>query len=166
MRIEDATVEDIPAIRTLADRIWRVSFKTVISGEQIEYMLKVMYDPAVLRSQMKEGLQKYVLIHEEEQCAGFASYEVNHNQTNVTRLHKLFVLPELHKGGAGSLLLEHVIEQAREMNNESVLLSVNRQNPAVDFYQNRGFEIVDEDDIEIGNGFVLKDYVMALTLKA
>ena len=127
-------------------------------------MLDLMYDPLVLERQMLEGHQKYLLIHEEEQYAGFASYEINQNQTNKTRLHKLFVLPELHKSGAGSLLLEYIIEKARDVHDESILLSVNRQNPAVDFYLNKGFEIIEEDDIPIGKGFVLRDFLLEYRL--
>ena len=148
----------------MAERIWHVSFRTFISKEQIDYMLQVMYDQEVIKTQIEDGHQCYILIHESEQYAGFAAYEINVNQTQTTRLHKLFVLPELHKSGAGSLLLEYIIAKSREARNEKILLSVNRQNPAVDFYLNRGFEIIEEDDIPIGKGFVLRDYVMQLIL--
>jgi ribosomal protein S18 acetylase RimI-like enzyme len=162
MRIEIATIDDIPLIQEIADRTWNESFKAVISQKQVDYMLARMYTYDVLSYQMAEGKQVFLLVHEEEQCAGFASYELNANETNITRLHKLFVLPELQKSGAGSILLDEVISIAREHRNESIHLSVNRQNPAVDFYLSRGFEILEEDDIEIGEGFVLKDYIMEL----
>jgi ribosomal protein S18 acetylase RimI-like enzyme len=37
---------------------------------------------------------------------------------------------------------------------------VNRDNPAIQFYQKFGFEIIDKEDIDIGNGFLMEDYVM------
>jgi ribosomal protein S18 acetylase RimI-like enzyme len=165
MRIETAAIDDIPLIQAIADRTWRESFKAVISLQQIEYMLHRMYTHEVLRWQMKEGKQVFLLAHEEEQCAGFASYELDANEDNHARLHKLFVLPELQKSGAGSLLLEEVVGIVKEHKNDGLLLSVNRQNPAVNYYLNRGFEIVEEDDIAIGNGYIMKDYFMFLNLK-
>lgn len=164
MEIVDATLDDIPLIQSIADRTWKESFRSVISSEQIAYMLGKMYTHEVLKWQMAEGHQVFMLAHEEEQCAGFASYELDANSDNHARLHKLFVLPELQKSGAGSLLLEEVIERVKAHKNEGLVLSVNRQNPAVDYYLNKGFVIVEEDDIQIGNGYVMKDYAMFLQL--
>jgi GNAT superfamily N-acetyltransferase len=164
MRIEKATIDDIPIIQEIADRTWKESFGAVISMKQVEYMLNKMYTHEVLKWQMAEDQQIFLLAHEEEQCAGFASYELNQNETQMARLHKLFVLPELQNTGAGTVLLEEVIRIAKEHKNEGLHLSVNRQNPAIEFYLSKGFEIIEEDDISIGEGFVLKDYIMELKL--
>ena len=42
-------------------------------------------------------------------------------------------------------------------------LNVNRQNIAVGFYKKLGFNIVAEEDISIGNGFFMNDYVMQIS---
>ena len=164
MEIKDAKITDIPLIQNIAGKTWRTSFVSVISSGQIEYMLEKMYATDVLRWQMSDGNHKYILIEEEEQVAGFASYELDANEDNHARLHKIFVLPELQRSGAGSLLLDEVTARAKEKKNEGLLLSVNRQNPAVDYYLKKGFEIVEEDDIDIGQGYMMKDYVMFLNL--
>ena len=164
MEIRNAKIYDIPVIQEIAKRTWRKSFVSVISQSQIEYMLNKMYTTDVLRWQMSDGNHKYLLIEEEEQIAGFASYELDANEDNHARLHKIFVLPELQKSGTGSLLLEEVVTRVKENKNEGLLLSVNRQNPAVDYYLAQGFEIVEEDDIDIGEGYLLKDYIMFLNL--
>ena len=43
-------------------------------------------------------------------------------------------------------------------------LNVNRFNKAIYFYQKNQFEIVEEVDIEIGNGYLMEDYVMKRNL--
>jgi ribosomal protein S18 acetylase RimI-like enzyme len=48
----------------------------------------------------------------------------------------------------------------REQGRSLVELQVNRSNPAVAFYRKLGFEVVDEKDFDIGNGYFRKDYVM------
>ncbi|MGZ8545109.1 MAG: GNAT family N-acetyltransferase, partial [Flavisolibacter sp.] len=39
-------------------------------------------------------------------------------------------------------------------------LNVNRNNSARSFYEKLGFEMIGEEDIDIGNGYFMNDYVM------
>jgi ribosomal protein S18 acetylase RimI-like enzyme len=41
---------------------------------------------------------------------------------------------------------------------------VNRENKAIGFYNKLGFTIIAEEDIPIGNGFFMNDYVMQISL--
>jgi hypothetical protein len=41
-------------------------------------------------------------------------------------------------------------------------LQVNKTNPAFHFYQKKGMYIEEEAIIDIGNGFVMDDYIMRL----
>ena len=47
---------------------------------------------------------------------------------------------------------------------ETINLNVNRFNKAVDFYKNKGFQIVKEETIDIGKGYLMEDFVMELEL--
>ena len=49
---------------------------------------------------------------------------------------------------------------ALENNSASVILNVNRFNKALSFYERMGFKVIDEVNIEIGNGYLMEDYVM------
>ncbi|MBK9319648.1 MAG: hypothetical protein IPM91_13085 [Bacteroidetes bacterium] len=55
MKIIEATIEDIPVIYELADRIWKVHYPAIISMEQIDYMLEKMYSKAALEEQFNTG---------------------------------------------------------------------------------------------------------------
>jgi ribosomal protein S18 acetylase RimI-like enzyme len=46
------------------------------------------------------------------------------------------------------------------MEQEALLLNVNRNNSALNFYQRLGFTIQRKEDIAIGNGYLMEDYVM------
>ena len=48
----------------------------------------------------------------------------------------------------------------------SLLLNVNRQNKAKFFYEKLGFTVIKEEDIDIGNGYFMNDYVMEKRLKS
>jgi ribosomal protein S18 acetylase RimI-like enzyme len=41
---------------------------------------------------------------------------------------------------------------------------VNRHNRALHFYEKQGFKIIREEDIDIGSGYFMNDYVMELTI--
>jgi ribosomal protein S18 acetylase RimI-like enzyme len=43
-------------------------------------------------------------------------------------------------------------------------VNVNRHNKALHFYEKYGFKIIREEDIDIGEGYFMNDYVMELKL--
>ena len=45
-----------------------------------------------------------------------------------------------------------------------IILNVNKNNSAVQFYQKVGFTIMEELILDIGEGYVMDDYVMQLHL--
>ena len=47
-----AGVEDIPAIRAMADVVFRRTYRDILSAEQMEYMMDMMYSEESLRRQM------------------------------------------------------------------------------------------------------------------
>ena len=67
-----ATEEDVKLIYQLADSIWRKHYITIITVEQIEFMLKTMYDKASLLKQMNEGHQ-FTLVYNGAEAIGYIS---------------------------------------------------------------------------------------------
>ncbi len=64
----------------------------------------------------------------------------------------------------GKQLLTHVTQQAKDSGSDKLLLNVNKYNQATRFYERFGFQVIAEEVIDIGNGFVMDDYVMELRL--
>ena len=50
--------------------------------------------------------------------------------------------------------------RAKSFKNDVLFLNVNRFNKAQYFYKKLGFEVAYEEDIEIGNGYLMEDFVM------
>ena len=57
-------------------------------------------------------------------------------------------------------MIDKIGKLALENNSAILLLNVNRFNSALGFYKKIGFEVVDEVNIDIGNGYLMEDYVM------
>ena len=79
-------------------------------------------------------------------------------------LEDLLVTEEVRGKGLGKLLLQEVEKAAVANNNQSVFLNVNRYNNAVSFYKKQHYKIISEIDIEIGNGYLMEDYIMEMDL--
>ena len=58
------------------------------------------------------------------------------------------------------MFFDLAMEEATKQNNHALYLNVNKHNEnAIGFYRINGFSIVKEEVIDIGNGFVMDDYV-------
>lgn len=146
---------DIPAVSELAAHIWRAHYPSIISHEQINYMLELMYSPAALTRDLADG-KYFWLAYDGNKLIGYASVE--ENKQNDCFLHKLYVDPDCHGSGAGSALMRH-IDQA--LAPKTLALHVNRANiKAINFYFKHGFVIERLQSTDIGNGFVMDDFRM------
>ncbi len=161
-QIRRATTADIQMIRKLALFIWPRVYKQMISPAQMEYMLEWMYSPASLENQMNTGHHFLLLTSENAEPNGYASFR--HSSQTTWKLEKLYVLPALHRRGFGQRLLERVIEEVRSQGGTALELQVNRNNPAVGFYLKAGFEVLRDEDFDIGDGFYMNDHIMGRML--
>ncbi len=159
MNIVVVSKEQLPIVRELALKIWPHTFDNILSSEQIDYMLDMMYSIDSLEKQL-ENNKIFLLASAENQFVGFASYELRFDNSNKTKIHKLYVLPETQGKGVGRQLIDYITEIALK-NQDSVLhLTVNKYNKAKDFYLKNGFVITEEAVFDIGNGYVMDDYLM------
>jgi len=159
IRIEKAGVEDLPRLSALAADIWRASYPGIISNDQIEYMLTMMYDVDVLRREMDEGI-RYDIATIDGQWIGFAGYGPTSTRGEV-KLHKLYLRKEYQGAGLGSRMLRHVMQQAAQQGCETITLNVNKGNAlAIRAYERAGFIVKESVVVDIGGGYVMDDYVM------
>jgi len=166
VEIIQATEVDLPAISKLAGVIWRACYPGIITHAQIDYMLARMYSFDVLRDEIRSQGIRYDRLLMDGKLAGFASYGPT-SEPGAIKLHKLYLLPELHGRGLGSRLLQHVEREVRTGGARRLILSVNKRNAnAITAYQRNGFVIAESVITDIGGGFVMDDYVMAKDLPA
>ena len=69
-------------------------------------------------------------------------------------------MPTTQGKGVGKNLILHIQEIARKNSNAALILNVNKYNKAKDFYLHNQFEIADSLVVDIGNGYVMDDFVM------
>lgn len=158
-KIVVAQEKDFPTIRNLAQAIWPPTFCEILSPSQIDYMMEMMYSKESLNQQVEKN-NVFILFYHEEKPAGYLAYELNYLGRPTLRVHKIYLLTELHGHGLGKYLMDYAKNIASEKGMTKLSLNVNRYNKSVDFYLKYGFLITREEDIDIGNGFFMNDYVM------
>lgn len=159
MKIEQLQQDELERVQKIAHLTWPDTFKEILSPEQIDYMLNWMYNLVTLSEQLEMGHHFYILTDNGEDV-GFIGIQPHYPTKTETKLHKIYILPSCQGKGAGLLLMKKAEEIALTSCTEQLILNVNRYNKATDFYKKIGFEITKEEDIDIGNGYLMEDYVM------
>ena len=163
MEIKKVGIEAIPLIQSIAKSTWAVAYKEIISTQQLDFMLDLMYSTASLQNQLQQKDHQFVVAYHENIPAAFAAYDIKGPITeSIFKLHKIYVLPDQQGKGIGKSLLQFVLEDISAMGAKYLQLNVNRQNKAIGFYKKLGFTIVAEVDVPIGNGFFMNDYIMQI----
>ncbi|MEZ7499384.1 GNAT family N-acetyltransferase [Flavobacterium sp. Arc3] len=156
--ISEATSKDFKIIREIAYKTWPDVYGEILSAAQLDYMLKAFYSEEVLRDNVANNGHHFILAYDGAVCLGFASFQHDYLDDKVTRLHKIYLVPEAQGKGAGRLLVDAVVAYAKENHSKILSLNVNRFNKALTFYQKLGFEVVGEEDIELDYGYLMEDY--------
>ena len=158
--------EHLPALAELAGVIWRQHYPGIISHEQIDYMLGKMYSLETLRADLRSQRIHFYRLIVAGRMAGFAAIGPL-DMPGDWKIHKLYLLPELHGCGLGSRLLQHCESEARRFGAKHLILAVNKHNARpITAYQHNGFAVVKSVVTDFGDGFVMDDFIMAKDLMA
>ncbi|MCW1147416.1 GNAT family N-acetyltransferase [Flavobacterium lacisediminis] len=163
MNLVKANTADIPVVIELTKKIWPVAYGEILSKAQLDYMIDKFYNETALRELMQKGHVFYLALDDNGKDVGFVSYEIN-SEPKKTKIHKIYVLPETQGTGLGRLFFELVKEKAIENKQNAIFLNVNKYNNAIHFYTKLGFTKVKDEVIDIGNGYVMDDYVMEVAI--
>jgi GNAT superfamily N-acetyltransferase len=165
MKLITATEQDIPLIQNLARRSWENAYADILSNEQMEYMLSEMYSQSELGKHFKDSNYHYYLIMDEHTNSfeGFIGYE-HHYEENTTKLHRIYLVPESKGKGFGKEALQFLNRKVSESGDRRIILNVNKNNDARRFYESQGYRVYDDGVFDIGNGFVMDDYLMEVLI--
>ena len=159
IHLEKITKNQLPIVKDLAYAIWPSTYGEILSSEQLNYMLRNFYSVENLENQIDNG-QIFELLLDENDVVGFVAYEFNCQETGLLKIHKIYLLPETQGKGFGKFMIDEVVKIAKNNHQKGVFLNVNKYNKAQFFYQKLGFSITKEEVIDIGNDYIMDDYVM------
>jgi ribosomal protein S18 acetylase RimI-like enzyme len=160
IQLVPATVADTQIIHDIAERVWTVHYvPNIITQAQMDYMMDWMYSAESLGRQMKEG-NRFFLIKHDNNTAGYMSIS---NTNGDLFLHKFYIDLEYHRLNIGTIALH--LGLAEFAGAKTMRLQVNRKNyKAINFYFKNGFTIEKAEDFDIGNNYLMEDFVLVKQL--
>lgn len=154
---------ELKAVAELASIIWHECFIDIISEGQIDYMVEKFQSYKAMTKQIIEQDYSYFAVREDEELCGYIG--VKPEKDDRFFLSKLYLRSDRRGRGIASQMLKKVFEEAKSYGKERVYLTVNKHNEhAISVYLRTGFEIADKVVTDIGNGYVMDDYIMEYTI--
>lgn len=164
LRIDPCREEELPLVQSLADRIWRAHYPGIIGDAQIDYMLARGYSSDALAEFLRTPHAGIALARLDQVPIGFVAWR-SPGEPATLKLDKLYVLPAKQGMGVGRRLIAHVEAAARAACCTQVILNVNKRNRgAIAAYGRCGYSVREAVVVDIGNGFVMDDYVLVRRL--
>jgi ribosomal protein S18 acetylase RimI-like enzyme len=162
--VTPVTVADIEPVIALARLVWQQTYPGIISQQQIEFMLEQRYQPQRLRDELSMPGVWWDQATVDGQLAGFSSCLLTAAGSEM-KLDKAYVDPAQQRLGIGARLIEQVASRGREAGCTTLVLAVNKRNErAIAAYRKHGFAVREAVCVDIGNGFVMDDFIMARPL--
>lgn len=163
LKFVEATEADIELLSSLGYTIFRETYTTMLSEEQIVYMLNMMYSHESLKKQMDDNNTFYIVYYDNRACGyiGIANHE-----DNKYHLQRLYLHRDMRGKNLGRAMMQQVFDHAKKFSPDgaTITLNVNRDNPTVEFYKKMGWEIKSRGDFELGQGFLATDYIMSINV--
>ena len=147
-------------IAVLADEIWHECYSSVIPKGQIDYMLRTYHSVDSMMREMSEGYD-FFIVSDGGRDVGYYSV---HDEGERLYISKVYLLKECRGKGLGKGIFESIDGYARSHGLHEEYLRVNKGNPTVDVYKRAGFSISETITSDIGEGYVMDDYIMTKRL--
>ncbi|HAB61429.1 MAG TPA: GNAT family N-acetyltransferase [Lachnospiraceae bacterium] len=154
--------EEINVVAELGTKIWHEHYSSILEPAQIDYMVDKFQSANAVALQINDQGYEYYLIKDEESVVGYIGLVM---ETDRVFLSKLYIAKEARGKGLASKAFAFITELATSNKKQAIWLTVNRYNSgSIAVYEKKGFIKVREQVSDIGNGYVMDDYVMELVV--
>ncbi len=147
----------IQEIADLASTIWHEHFTPIIGKQQVEYMLEKFQSSPALKAQIRAGYEYFQILSGSEFC-GYCGV---HQEESSLFLSKLYIKKEARSRHLSTKTLLQLKALCLERKLSSIWLTCNKYNTnTLSIYEHLGFHVIRSQVTDIGNGYVMDDYVL------
>lgn len=144
-------------LEKLASKIWTEHYTPIIGIDQVNYMLAKFQTAEVMQQQVHEGMEYYLLVHNDQPAGYFAVAK----KVDSLFLSKLYVAKEFRGNGIAKRAMQFIEQRKTALDCKSISLTVNKYNTnSILAYEKMGFQKVKAIVQDIGNGYIMDDYFM------
>lgn len=155
------TEEDQEFLAKLADGIWHEYWPALIGSAQTDYMVEKFQSLEAIKRDMSENAYEYWILRDEEgRVLGFTG---GHDEPETQRffISKIYLLAEQRGKGYARQTIEFYNQLCLDRGLHAMYLTVNKGNElGIRAYKGTGFTTIDAVETDIGEGFIMDDYIM------
>ena len=164
---------DQELLARMAGEIWRGYWPALIGEAQTEYMIDKFQSLDAIRADMADhGYEYWLLVategggeSAEKSIVGFTGGH-NEFETNRFFISKIYLFPEARGHGYARRVIEFYEDLCFARDFKAMYLTVNKYNDlGIRAYEGTGFETIDAVETDIGEGYIMDDYIMELRLR-
>lgn len=160
--IKADTDEQLLTVSRLADEIWHEYFPCILTAEQIDYMVEKFQSFPAMKSQVEKGYSYYIISRNGE----YLGYTAVCPEEDGLFLSKLYIKKENRGKGYARQAFEFLKKLCAEKGYKFIRLTVNKYNAdTIAVYEKLGFELLRSEVTDIGNGYVMDDFVYIYNMK-
>jgi ribosomal protein S18 acetylase RimI-like enzyme len=152
--------QEIALVASLAREIWTEYYYPIVGKAQVDYMVPKFQSEESISKQITEEAFQYYLIYSRSFPLGYFAFQY---RKNASFLSKIYIRDQCRNLGFGKKVLEFIVTEAKKNGKNMLTLTVNKYNSnSIKIYEKMGFKNVKAIVQDIGEGYVMDDYVMEL----
>lgn len=155
---------DQERLAEMARTIWNEYWPALIGQAQVDYMVENFQSLRAIKEDMADHAYEYWFLEAaEEGESRIVGYTGGHEEPETNRyfISKIYLFAEERGRGFASKTIRFYEDLCRERGLHAMYLTVNKHNElGVRAYKGKGFETIDAVETDIGNGFVMDDFIM------
>lgn len=156
-------LNEIKEFAELTSEIWHEYWTCILSDEQIDYMVDKFQSENAITNQINNENYTYFYIILDSQKVGYIGLS---NKQDYLFLSKLYIKKDYRHKGIGKEAFDFIKQFAQNNNYNKIQLTVNKYNKhTINAYNKWGFKTIDSVVTDIGNDFVMDDYIMEYSIK-
>lgn len=149
--------EQIKEVANLAKEIWNQHFLPIIGKAQVDYMLDKFQSFSALSTQIAQGYEYFQIFCQNE----FVGYTGIHEEKDSLFLSKLYLRETARGKHLSSKTFDYLVSLCRQRGLNRIWLTCNKHNEhTLAVYYHMGFIKIDSQVADIGNGYVMDDYIL------
>ncbi|OWR27691.1 GNAT family N-acetyltransferase [Saccharibacillus sp. O23] len=152
------THEDIAEVAMLAAAIWGEYYVALIGRDQVDYMVEKYQSLPAITAQIGHQGYEYYLLRRGSETVGYMGIKQEDGRLFLSKLY----IDKRHRGKGYASHANAFLERlCADRGLDRIWLTVNRDNASsIAVYEKKGFRKVREQVADIGNGYVMDDFVM------
>lgn len=151
MDVRQATANDAPAIRRVAERSWEHDYPEIMSRETISDGVEQWYDVDQIRTELDREDTEILVAEVDGDVVGFSHAVREEDDAEEGDILRLYVDPDHRRSGVGSLLVERTRTELFRAGVDRIRAMVLAENELGNaFYHNHGFDRVDDAETDVG----------------